>query len=95
MPEQIEGTIVSINAAGNLVTSITAEQLRGVPTDESVTVCCDEHETIGIFPLDHDQPESTLLALIGKGGRLELAIVGISASAMLSIRVGEKVLVKW
>jgi S-adenosylmethionine hydrolase len=95
VPEQIEGTVVSINEAGNLVTSITAEQLRGVPTDESVSICCDEHETIGIFQLDHNQPESTLLALIGESGHLELSIVGISASDMLGIRGGEKVVVKW
>ena len=37
----------------------------------------------------------TLLALIGSGGMLELAIVDDSAAAMLSVKVGAAVTVKW
>ena len=58
-------------------------------------VSCDEHETTGIFGLDHGQPEMTLLAVIGESGNLELAIVGESARIMLGIDVGEKVVVSW
>jgi S-adenosylmethionine hydrolase len=95
VPETIQGTVVSINEAGDLVTDITAERLRGVPRDERVSIRCDDHETNGIFTTDHNQPESTFLALIGESGYLELAIVGISASAMLGIGVGEKVVITW
>ncbi len=95
MPGKIEGTVISISESGNLVTDITAEQLRDAPRDESVTIRCDEHETQGIFTPDHQEPESTFLALLGPEGRLELEIVGVSASIMLGIRVGEKVVVKW
>ena len=81
--------------AGDLVTDITADQLAAAPRDESVSVACDGHETVGIFTTDHNEPDATLLALIGESGCLELAIVGISISAMLGIRVGAKVVVKW
>lgn len=95
MPGKIEGVVASISDSGNLVTDITAAQLRDAPRDESVTVRCDEHETIGIYGLEHKEPEMTLLALVGKSGNLELEIVGDSAKIMLGVRVGEKVVVKW
>ncbi len=95
MPARIEGKIVAVTAAGNLVTDITAERLRPAPTDERVTIRCDDHETNGIFDTSHDQPAATLLALIGASGNLELEIVGNSARVMLGVDVGEKVEVVW
>lgn len=95
MPGKIEGAVASISDSGNLVTDITAAQLRDVPRNDTVSVRCDEHETVGIFGLDHQEPAMTLLALVGQSGNLELEIVGDSAKIMLGIRVGEKVVVKW
>lgn len=42
-----------------------------------------------------DQPEMTLIALFGSNDRLELAIVGDSAAAMLGVRSGAPVSVEW
>ena len=95
MAGKIEGAVVAISEAGNLVTDISADQLADVPRNESVTVSCDEHETIGIFAADHQEPPMTLLAVVGASGQLELEIVGDSAQLMLGVRVGEKVVVKW
>ena len=95
MPGLVEGKVVSVTEAGNLVTDITDEQLQHAPRDERVAVVCDEHETLGIYPADHEQPESTFLAIIGSGGCLELEIVGLDASMMLGVRIGEKVAVRW
>src|SRR3712207_6597735 len=92
---KIEGAVVSYSPSGNLVTDITAEQLQHVPKDESVTIVCDEHETMGIFALGHDQPSMTYLALIGESGKLELTIVGDSARDMLGIARGAPVIVRW
>jgi len=92
---KIEGTVVSIDESGNLVSDITAAQLEGTPRGEQVSVTCDEHVTLGIFDADHQQPEMTLIALIGESGSLELSIVGDSAKIMLGIAVGEKVLLQW
>ena len=95
MPRRIHGQVVSVTEAGNLVTDITADQLREAPRDERVAIRCDEHETRGIFDRDHQEPESTFLAILDPSGTLELEIVGVSASIMLGIRVGEKVVVEW
>jgi S-adenosylmethionine hydrolase len=95
VPGKIEGAVAKVSDSGNLITDITADQLRDAPRNESVIVKCDDHETIGIFTADHKEPPMTLLALIGSSGHLELEIVGDSAKIMLGVRVGEKVVVKW
>ena len=95
MPGKIEGSVVSVSDAGNLVTDIAGDQLAEAPTNDSVTVRCDDHETSQIFDVHHEQPPMTLIALIGGSGNLELEIVGDSAKIMLGVRVGEKVVVQW
>jgi S-adenosylmethionine hydrolase len=60
-----------------------------------VRVACDEHETFGIFTTYADQPSMTLIALVGSGGKLELAIVDDSAAIMLGVRRGAKVTLEW
>lgn len=95
MPGKIEGTIAAYSESGNLVTDIAHDRLRGVPRDQSVTVACDEHITIGIYPADHPEQPCTLLAILGTSGFLEITIVGDSAKLMLGVPIGEKVIVKW
>ena len=92
---RIEGTVASISESGNLVTDITADQLADVPRGDQVTVRCDEHETLGIFDANHEQPPFTLIAIVGASGCLELEIVTDSAKIMLGVSHGEKVEVRW
>jgi S-adenosylmethionine hydrolase len=92
---KLEGTIVSVGDTGNLISDIPVARLDGVPTDERTTVSCDEHQTIGLFPPEHDQPQMTLIALLGSSGFLELSLVGDSARSMLGVREGEKIVVQW
>ena len=92
---QITGEIVSIDSHGNLVTNITRDMLEGVPTDETVAIHCDDHETRNIFATYADQPPMTLVAVIGSGDQLELAIVSDSAKIMLGVSVGTPVEVVW
>ncbi len=93
--KKIEGAIQSIDSFGNLITNIPADALTNVPRGEDVVILCDEHETRGIFNTYGDQPASTLIALIGSSGYLELAIVGDSAALMLGIRAGVPVTITW
>lgn len=92
---QLTGEVVEVDSFGNLITNITRDMLADVPTDESVTVACDEHTTQGIFRTYSDQPPMTLTALVGSGGALELAIVDDNAAAMLGVTVGAPVTVTW
>jgi len=92
---QFTGEVIEIDSFGNLVTNISCEMLADVPTGETVTVACDEHVTQGIFKTYSDQPPMTLVALVGSGDRLELAIVDENASIMLGVSVGAPVVVSW
>jgi S-adenosylmethionine hydrolase len=95
LPGQIQGKIASYGESGNLVTDIASDRLDNVPRGQEVTVTCDEHQTVGIYPADHPEQPFTLMAILGASGFLELTIVGESAKAMLGVRVGETVTVKW
>jgi S-adenosylmethionine hydrolase len=95
MANKIQGQVVTIDSFGNLITNITRDMLAGVPQDESVTIRCDEHETLGIFNTYGEQPPMTLVALIGSNDCLEIAIVDDSAKIMLGVGVGAPVEVSW
>ncbi len=95
LPGKIQGSVLSIDSFGNLVTDITEAMLADAPRDDTVRIVCDEHETQGIFHTYADQPEFTFLALIGSSGHLELAIVNESAAGMLGIRPGTPVTIVW
>ena len=95
LPGKIQGSVLSVDSFGNLITDITEAMLAAAPRDETVRITCDEHETLGIFRAYSDQPASTLIALVGSSGRLELAIVDDSAAAMLGIGPGAPVTVAW
>jgi S-adenosylmethionine hydrolase len=93
--QKIAGEVVEVDSFGNLITNITDQQLASVPRGETTRVECDGHETFGIFATYGEQPEMTLVAVIGSSGQLELAIVGDSAAAMLGVRAGTAVSVVW
>ena len=95
MSGRLEGTIVAIDDSGNLVSDIPIARLADVPTDERTTVSCDEHQTIGLYSLDHNEPPMTFIAVLGGSGHLELTVVGDSARMMLGVREGEKIVVQW
>ena len=95
MAGKIEGKIASYGPTGNLVTDIPHDRLKNVPPGDGVRISCDEHETVGIFSADHQEVASTLMAILGESGCLELTIVGDSAKAMLGVPLGEKIVVKW
>ena len=95
MPGKIEGTVVAYGPTGNLITDIPHDRLKNVPAGDGVKVTCDEHETIGVYPANHQEDACTLMAILGGSGFLELTIVGDSAQAMLGVPLHERVVVKW
>lgn len=92
---RIKGEVTAVDSFGNLITNITREMISHAPTDDTVGIYCDEHETRGIFQTYSDQPPMTLIALVGSNDCLELAIVQDSAAAMLGIGVGAPVEMRW
>jgi S-adenosylmethionine hydrolase len=95
LANRIDGTVASIGSEGNLITDISNDQVAEVPRDESVTIKFGGHETFGLFPAEHGQPDATMVASLGASGFVEIEIVGIPLAEMLGIRVGETVIMKW
>ena len=71
--DRIDGEVVEIDSFGNLITNLTADLIAGRPTDRRACVVCNIYETWGIFRAYAEQPQGTLVAVIGSGGRVELA----------------------
>lgn len=95
LANRIVGKVGGIGEAGNLVTDISVDQVSNIPHDESVTIKFGDHETIGLYPVDHGQPDTTMVASLGKSGFVEIEIVGIPLAEMLGIKVDDVVVVKW
>jgi S-adenosyl-L-methionine hydrolase (adenosine-forming) len=94
-PDRIDVAVIEIDSFGNLITNVTVEMLAGRPTDRRACVVCNIYETWGIYHAYAEQSGGTLVALIGSGGRLELAVVGGNAAQRLGIVVGAPVTVAW
>jgi S-adenosylmethionine hydrolase len=92
---RLDGVVIKVDAFGNLITNITADMLCGRPTDRRACIVCNIYETWGIYHAYAEQTGGTLVALIGSGGRLELAIVGDSAARRLGVGVGTPVTLAW
>lgn len=92
---QVAGTVESIGRKGQLITSISNGELMDAGQGDSVVVKFAEHETVGVYPEDHGQPDATLVASLGGSGCLEIEIVGVSISEMLCIKTGVPVSVSF
>ena len=60
MVAKLTGKVVEIDVEGNLTTDVSAKDLAGAPHDSSLRIVVDEHETFGLYPLEHNQPAMTL-----------------------------------
>ncbi len=96
MAGKIQGSVIAVTDAGDLVTDISSEMLSGVARTSDVRIIVDdEHETFGIFESDHQQPAMTLIAILEGAAPLKLHLVADSASLMLGVRAGANVQVCW
>jgi len=95
LSNQIDGEVASCDSAGNLVTNIANDSVAGLVGDENVSVKFGDHETFGIFPTEHGEPDATLVASLGQSGCVEIEIVGISLSDMLGIKPGVQISIAW
>jgi S-adenosylmethionine hydrolase len=92
---RIAGAVESIDSFGNLISNIPAERLSEASADHELTVVCSEREIRGIVAAYAQRPFSSLVALIGSSGRLEVAVVGGHAARTLNARIGDAITVSW
>ncbi len=91
----LEGQVESLTSCGDLITDIGLDQCADAPNLLEVKVQVGPHETVGVHPPDHGEPQATLIAVQGAGGFVEIGIIGMNISEMLGIRIGEKVTISW
>lgn len=92
--KRIRGAIVWIDSFGNLITNIDQSALS-VGSLTSARVVCRDHVIQGVSQTYAEHPPGTVVALLGSGGYLELAMVNGNAAALLGLQVGEPVVVNW
>jgi S-adenosylmethionine hydrolase len=94
-PQNIVGSVIHIDAFGNVISNITAEHLVAAKGEKDLTVRCRRHDVRGLVTTYGDQPPGTLVALLGSAGRLEMAVVGGNAKAILGAELGDEITVNW
>ena len=96
MSRRIQGKVVEVTSNGDLVTDIVPTAWKDIPRSHETRVLVDEeHETIGIFGNDHQQPAMTLIAIADGDAPLKLHLVEDSAAMMLGVRAGALVEIRW
>lgn len=95
MAERIEGEVLDVDSFGNLSTTITDELLASNSAGRQAVVVCKGRRIEGLLRTYGEGRSGELIALVGSSGRLELAVVGGNAAAMLETGVGQRVLVQW
>jgi S-adenosylmethionine hydrolase len=94
--DKIQGKIIAVDPQGDLITDIGHEQwVRINRSSETKVIVDEEHETFGLFDLDHRQPPMTFIAITEPQKPLRLHLVSDSASMMLGVRAGASVEVVW
>jgi hypothetical protein len=90
--QKILGKVIEVTESGDLLTDISWDAWSKVsPSSDTKIIVDEEHETFGLFPLDHGQPAMTLIAIAEGGKALRLHLVSDSASIMLGVRKGAQV----
>jgi S-adenosylmethionine hydrolase len=93
--QSIHGEVVAIDHFGNLITNIDRSHLEGIPDFNQATVCCGSATCEVIHTTYGDVQAGQLLALVGSGACLEIAIANGNAANALSISSGAPVTVRW
>ena len=85
-PDGLVGHIAWADHFGNLVTTIPAAWMPEDPA--RLRLCVGQHTLHGLRQCYADVPPGTPLVLVGSSGRLEIAVNGGSAAAVLQITAG-------
>ena len=91
----IDGKVVSINEAGDLVTDIPNERVGDIENSGQVKIEIGAHDTIGVHPADHNERAGTLSTIMGSSGFLEVGITGCNINEMLGLKAEQSVKIRW
>jgi len=90
----LTGQVIHIDPFGNLITNITEDDLVS-RTPGEILVQIGEYAIKGLAKSYFQGLSGKPLALLGSGGRMEIAVGGKSAKEILGLGRGEAVIVQW
>lgn len=90
---EIHGQVLFVDSFGNAISNIRHELLETLGAPAAVCVRCAGHTIRGIVRTYGHRDPGTLVALIGSGGLLEIAVVQGHAAERLRIEAGASVTV--
>jgi S-adenosylmethionine hydrolase len=91
--DRIVGAVISIDAFGNLITNIGADVLATAVCRGPVVVHCAGQTMGGISRTYAEREPGSLVALVGSGGKLEIAVVNGNAAQTFQGKAGDAVIV--
>lgn len=92
---RLVGEVESIDSFGNLISNISRADLGRVAQNQPLKVSCGACQAISIVRTYAGQGPGSVVALVGSGGRLEVAVVEGNAARELNVRVGGPVAIHW
>jgi S-adenosylmethionine hydrolase len=91
----IEGSVLACDSFGNLITDLMRAMLPEASLGQRLRIACCGREVAGLSRVYGESPRGALIALFGSTDRLELAVVGGNAAAMLGAAPGDRATVRW
>jgi S-adenosyl-L-methionine hydrolase (adenosine-forming) len=89
---RIDGIVQWVDSFGNLISNISRDAL---PPHGELQVQCAGYEIRGIEQTYGNRAAGSLIALVGSGGFLEIAVVNGSAAELLRVGANEPITIEW
>lgn len=88
---ELIGRIIHVDYFGNCVTNIDQHQLYALGETAQLTIQVLKQSINGLRHTYADQPNGSLIALIGSTHRLEIAVTNGNAAQMLGVGIGDQI----
>jgi len=88
---QIKGHVLHVDRFGNIITNITANELKRAGVESGARVRIGKHEAARLLTNFAEANKDELFAYLGSAGFLELAVPRQSAARMVEARRGMEV----
>jgi S-adenosyl-L-methionine hydrolase (adenosine-forming) len=89
----VRGEVLYVDSFGNLITSLTRDELSELGDMARLTIECAGRAIRGVIPTYGAAMPGELVALLDSQGRLEIAVSGGHAARKLAVGMGQAVLV--
>ena len=93
--DSAQGTVLAVDSFGNLTTNLERDMLPRSVSELTLWVGGQTRATVPFVATYADQPADQLVALVGSGGRIEIAVVNGNASKRLGAGTAAEICFQW